>query len=117
MDITHLHLHTRDRAKSEDFYRRWFGLATKTRGDEITFMRGDRDFLLALMDDAEPAPLPSWFHFGMRMATPDAVRAKHVELVAAGLPMKPLRDLPAVTSFRCADPDGYSIEVYCLADA
>ena len=67
MDISHLHLHVRDRALAEGFYRRWFGLATKRSDDDITFMTGDRDFLLALMHDSEPALVPAWFHFGMRV--------------------------------------------------
>ena len=33
MDISHLHLHTRDRAAAEAFYRRWFTLDVVRRGD------------------------------------------------------------------------------------
>ncbi len=117
MDITHLHLNTRDRAQSEAFYRTWFGLAIKKQGETITFMKGERDFLLALMDDREPDPPPPWFHFGMRMDSPDAVRAKHAELSAGGVPItRAMKNEPAITSFRCADPDGYSIEIYWLPD-
>ncbi len=117
MDITHLHLNTRDRARSEAVYRDWFGLAIKKKGDTITFMTGERDFLLALMDDQEPAPLPAWFHFGMRMESAEAVRAKHGEMAAGGVPItRPMRDDPAITSFRCDDPNGCSIEIYWLAD-
>ena len=117
MDITHLHLNTRDRARAEAFYRTWFGLTVKNRGETITFMKGERDFLLALMDDPAPEPPPSWFHFGMRMESPDAVRAKHDTLAAAGVPIaRPMKNEPAITSFRCADPDGYPIEIYWLPD-
>ncbi len=117
MDITHLHLHTRDRAKSEAFYRERFGLATCRTGPSITFMQGERAFLLALMDDAAPEPAPSWFHFGMRMESPDAVRAKHAQLAADGVDVStPMRDEPAIASFRCRDPDGYAIEIYWLPD-
>ena len=49
MDLSHLHLHVRDRARSVSFYRRWFGLRISSDGDDITFMKGDRDFLFALM--------------------------------------------------------------------
>jgi len=117
MDITHLHLNTRDRAQSEAFYREWFGLAIKKKGETITFMEGDCDFLLALMDDRSPGPAPSWFHVGMRMESPDAVHAKHDALVAGGVTItRPMRDEPAIASFRCADPDGYPIEIYWLFD-
>ena len=60
MDVSHLHLHVRDRARAEAFYRRWFGLVTRRTGDEITFMSGDRDFLLALMQDSAPAATTLW---------------------------------------------------------
>ena len=117
MDITHLHLNTKDRPLSEAFYRERFGLAIKKRGDTLTFMKGERDFLLALMDDPAPEPAPAWFHFGMRMESPDAVRAKHDELAAGGVAItRPMRNEPAIASFRCADPDGYSIEIYWLPD-
>ena len=117
MDITHLHLNTRDRARSEAFYRDWFGLAVKKKGETITFMKGERDFLLVLMDDAEPAEPPPWFHFGMCMDSPDAVRAKHDALAAGGVAItRPMKNEPAITSFRCADPNGYSIEIYWLPD-
>lgn len=115
MDITHLHLHTRDRARSEAFYREHFGLRLDGRGDAITFMKGERDFLLALMDDAAPAPLPAWFHFGMRMDSAASVRDKHEALVGDGVPIVvPLAESPSITAFRCADPDGHVIEIYWL---
>jgi hypothetical protein len=41
MDISHLHLHVRDRAPAEAFYRRWFRLATKrsdVEGDRVAWV-------------------------------------------------------------------------------
>ena len=114
MDITHLHLHARDRARSEAFYREHFDLRRDRVTEHITFMKGERDFLLALMDDAAPEPAPAWFHFGMSLPSRDAVRAKHALLGGVGVAVQPLRDETAITSFRCADPDGYAIEVYWL---
>ena len=114
MDITHLHLHTRDRAGSEAFYREHFGLRRHKADERITFMKGERDFLLALMDDVAPEPPPAWFHFGLGLPSSEAVRAKHAQLAEAGVAVQPLRDEAAITSFRCADPDGYAIEVYWL---
>jgi catechol 2,3-dioxygenase-like lactoylglutathione lyase family enzyme len=36
---------------------------------------------------------------------------------AAGVPIvKPLVEGPTVTSFRCADPDGYPIEIYAAPE-
>jgi catechol 2,3-dioxygenase-like lactoylglutathione lyase family enzyme len=113
MDISHLHLHVRDRARSEAFYRRWFGLATTRSGEEITFMSGDRNFLLALMHDAAASPAPPWFHFGVRVESANAVRAMLAAMQEAGVPIvKPLYENDTFASFRCADPDAHAIEVY-----
>jgi len=114
MDISHLHLHVRDRRRSVAFYRDWFGVATRNEDDAITFMTGDRDFLLALMDDPAPAPAPPWFHFGVRLESFAKVRELHAAMQSAGVPIvKALAQLDTIASFRCADPDGYAIEVYC----
>ena len=113
MDITHLHLHVRDRARSEAFYARWLGLKHAFGADGITFMTGERDFLLALMDDATHAPMPDWFHFGARVPSMTRLRELLDEMQGAGVPIvKPLYEGPTVASFRCADPDGYPIEIY-----
>ena len=113
MDISHLHLHVRDCARAEAFYRRWFGLATKRSDDEITFMTGDRGFLLALMHDSAPAPVPAWFHLGVRVDSAAGVRDLLAAMQAAGVPIvKPLYEDDTLASFRCADPDAHAIEVY-----
>jgi catechol 2,3-dioxygenase-like lactoylglutathione lyase family enzyme len=113
MDISHLHLHVGDRAQAEAFYRRWFGLATQRSDDEITFMTGDRDFLLALMDDPAPAPVPPWFHFGIRLDCAGDVRHMLGAMQAAGVPIvKPLYEDDTFASFRCADPDMHPIEMH-----
>jgi catechol 2,3-dioxygenase-like lactoylglutathione lyase family enzyme len=113
MDLTHLHLHTRDRARSAAFYRRWFEQRVKREGCAITFLHGDRGFLFALMDDPAPAPLPPWFHFGVRLDSAAKVAAAHDAMAAAGVPIvKALYRDDMLASFRCADPDGYAVEVY-----
>ena len=117
MDITHLHLHVRDRARSVAFYARWLGLARAFGTDDITFMTGERDFLLALMQDASPAAMPAWFHFGARVPSVARLRELLREMETAGVPIvKPLVEGPSVTSFRCADPDGYPIEIYAAPE-
>jgi predicted lactoylglutathione lyase len=113
MDICHLHLHVHDRALSEAFYRRWFGLATKRASEDMTFMTGDRNFLLALMHDAAPARAPEWFHFGLRAESAARVREMLGAMQEAGVPIiKPLYEDDTFASFRCADPDAHAIEVY-----
>jgi catechol-2,3-dioxygenase len=113
MDISHLHLHVRDRGRATEFYRRWFGLAVWIDGDGVTFLRGTDDFLLALMHDADPAPVPPWFHFGMRLPTAAALHDLLDRMQVAQVPIvKPLYEDAVFASFRCGDPDGYAIELY-----
>ena len=113
MDITHLHLHVRDRARAVEFYRRWFGLSPRREGADITFIAGSGGFLLALMDDANPAPPPPWFHFGLAMPSLDALRALHTSMLQASVPIaKAWYEGESSASFRCRDPDGYTVEVY-----
>ncbi|NDP43757.1 MAG: VOC family protein [Aromatoleum sp.] len=113
MDISHLHLHVRDRPRATEFYRRWFGLTVQREGEAITFLTGTRDFLLALMTDPSPEPPPPWFHFGLRLPAGEAVRDLLARMEQAQVPIaKPLFAGPTLVSFRCRDPDGYAIEVY-----
>jgi catechol-2,3-dioxygenase len=113
MDIGHLHLHVRDRGLAEAFYRRWFGLATRSASDAITFMCGDKGFLLALMGDPEAQPAPPWFHFGVRLDSAHGVRDMLAAMQAAGVPIvKDLYEDDTFASFRCADPDAHAIEVF-----
>lgn len=117
MDVNHLHLHVRDRERSQSFYQRWFALTVANKGDAITFLNGDRGFLFALMDDAAPAPMPPWFHFGIRMDSSADVRTTLDSMQAEGVPIvKPLYEDPKLASFRCTDPDAYVIEVYWAPD-
>jgi len=113
VDVTHLHLHVRDRARSIAFYERWFGLRVTSAGHEISFMKGDRDFLLALMDDPTPEPDPQWLHFGVRLDTAEQVHEMAVAMATDGVPIvKPVHEGDALVAFRCADPDRHVIEVY-----
>jgi len=117
MSLQHLHLHVRDRAITERFYASWFGMTLQRRGSDITFMTDDRQFLLALMHDDAPAPMPAWFHFGFRLPSAADVPAMNERMVRAEVAIrKPLYQDDTLVSFRCADPDGYVIEVYWEAE-
>lgn len=117
MSLQHLHLHVRDRTIAERFYAAWFGMELQRRGTEITFMTDDRQFLLALMHDDAPAPMPPWFHFGFRLPSAKDALALNERMVSEGVVIrKPLYQDDTLVSFRCADPDGYLIEVYWEAE-
>ncbi len=113
MNIAHLHLHVRERDASEKFYQRWLGLRVANHEANLTFMEDAAGFSLALMDDPHPAKLPDWFHFGSRLDSPEAVEAMHESMTRASIPIARAfyRD-DTIASFRCADPDGYAIEIY-----
>jgi catechol-2,3-dioxygenase len=113
MNLKHLHLHVRDRQAAEGFYSAWMGMAVARRGERLTFMSDGSGFDLALMDDQAPAPMPPWFHFGFRLASAPEVIDLHTRMGASGINiLKPLYQDDSLVSFRCADPDGYAIEIY-----
>jgi catechol-2,3-dioxygenase len=113
MSLLHLHLHVRDRNAAEAFYSRWFGMTVARRGASLTFMTDDAGFELALADDPDPPAMPPWFHFGYRLASGRAVADLYQRMSACGVPLpKELYEESSLVSFRCADPEGYAIEVY-----
>jgi len=117
MSLRHLHLHVRDRALAVAFYASWFGMQTQRIGSQITFMTDDREFLLALMQDPSPTPMPTWFHFGFRLGSAAAVLALNERMAGSGIAIrKPVYQDESLVSYRCADSDGYVIEVYWEAD-
>ena len=113
MRLNHLHLHVRDRPAAESFYSKWLGMAVTRRGDSLTFLADEGGFDLALMDDREPIRIPAWFHFGYRLNSARAVVKLHDRMSASGVVIvKPLYRDESLVSVRCADPDGYAIEIY-----
>jgi catechol 2,3-dioxygenase-like lactoylglutathione lyase family enzyme len=114
MDVNHLHLHVQDVARSRAFYEAHLGFRFHVLHGRITFLRNEDGFDLALAPAESVEPLPAWFHFGTRLASPDAVRTAFERMRAAGVRMREdgLLDERDIVSFRCYDPDGYAIEVY-----
>jgi len=113
MNLNHLHLKVRSVDAARAYYSRFFGLTDHVRHGDILFMRdgAGMDLALALAETAEP--LPSWFHFGFRLEDREAVGALQATMAAAGAAItQPLVDEGDFVFFRCADPDGHSIEVY-----
>ena len=115
MRLSHLGLPVRDERRSRDFYETYFGFdpATAQRYDDGTVIIRNADgFDLALHATAEPGPLPEFFHFGFRLPDGPAVRALLARLKAEGISIVEEYDEPRYVAFKCADPDGYRVEVY-----
>ena len=113
MRLNHLHLHVSDRRAAESFYSKWLGMAVMSRGASLTFLSDEEGFDLALMDDREPIRMPPWFHFGYRLTSAQEVVDVHDRMSNSGVVIvKPLYRDESLVSFRCADPDGYAIEIY-----
>lgn len=112
-DLNHLHLHVRDVERAWRFYTRHFGFAESVRHGDILFLRNRDGFDLALAPARAVESFPEWFHFGFRLDSAEAVRSLYRAMQVEGTTIrKPLVDDPDLVSFRCADPDGYGIEVY-----
>ena len=113
MKLKHLHLNVRDRSASEGFYAAWLGMSVARREERMTFLTDEDGFELDLMDDDQPGPMPSWFHFGYRLPSAEAVVELHRRMSEFGLAIRrPLAQDHSAALFRCADPDGYVIEIY-----
>ena len=113
MKLTHLHLNVRDRPASEAFYAAWLGMCVARRGERMTFLTDEDGFELDLMDDDQPKSMPSWFHFGYRLPSTESVVDLHRRMSECGIAIcRPLAQDHSAALFRCADPDGYAIEIY-----
>jgi catechol 2,3-dioxygenase-like lactoylglutathione lyase family enzyme len=78
-------------------------------------MRSQDGFDLALSLDPEPAPLPEWFHWGFKTQDRAQVRQMYHRMVEQGVVItRELLEDDEIVSYRCADPDGHSIEIYSI---
>lgn len=112
--MRHLALAVSDRERSRRFYETYFGFdaAPAREYDDGVLMLYDADsFALALGPTAQPIELPEFFHFGKGVQTPEEVRAFAERLRADGVPIVEEWDEPDYASVKCADPDGYVVEV------
>ena len=113
MNLNHLHLKVRSVERAKSFYERFFGLKESVWHGDMVFMRDDAGMDLALAPAPSPEAMPAWFHFGFRQESAVAVARLHAEMLSAGATItEPLVEEADIVFFRCADPDGYSIEVY-----
>lgn len=113
MQINHLHLRVSNVARSAAFYKDFFGLSEHIRHGEVLFITDEQRFDLALAPSDDVEPMPLWFHFGFRLQSGEAVRRLYAKLEQSGVTiLEPVEAHDDFVFFRCADPDGYTIEVY-----
>ena len=111
--MKHLALAVSDQQRSRSFYETYFGFDAQParRYDDDVLMLYNRDgFSLALAKTEEPIRLPSFFHFGITLPSPEDVRTFHRRLAHDGTPIVEEWDEPDYVSVKCRDPDGYVVE-------
>jgi catechol 2,3-dioxygenase-like lactoylglutathione lyase family enzyme len=116
MHLCHLGLPVQDHDRSLRFYATYFGFdpATATSyPDGTVIVRNADGFDLALHPVAEPTAAPGFLHFGFAMADPESVRGLRRRMELDGVPVVEDDDEPTLVSFKCLDPDGWRVEVYC----
>jgi catechol 2,3-dioxygenase-like lactoylglutathione lyase family enzyme len=114
--LKHLALLVHDVSRARRFYERYFGFdaSSEWMGDTL-FIRNDDGFDLALMRGEHPPNPGAFHHFGFVLDTPAEVRVLQSRLAADGVAILEVVEERALTSFKCADPDGYTVEVYASA--
>lgn len=113
MSLKHLALLVRDIRIARRFYEKYLGFDGDAvwHGD-VLFIRDGDGFDLAFMKGEHPPNPGAFHHFGFLMADPNAVRELQKRLEADGVPILEVVEEPDLVSFKCADPDGYTVEVY-----
>jgi catechol 2,3-dioxygenase-like lactoylglutathione lyase family enzyme len=111
--MKHLALAVRNQEASRRFYETYFGFDARPprRYDDDVLMLYNADgFSLALGPTKEEIALPAFLHFGVHIASPEAVRAFRDRLRADGVPIVEEWEEPEYVSVKCRDPDGYVVE-------
>jgi catechol 2,3-dioxygenase-like lactoylglutathione lyase family enzyme len=111
--MRHLALAVHDQERSRRFYETYFGFGAEParRYEDDTLMLYNADgFSLALGPTDEKIALPSFFHFGIHVGTPEEVRAFRDRLAADGVPIVGEWEESEYVSVKCRDPDGYVVE-------
>jgi catechol 2,3-dioxygenase-like lactoylglutathione lyase family enzyme len=114
MHLKHLALLVRDIRTARRFYEKYLGFGDNDAvwHGEVLFIRDGDGFDLALMKGEHPPNPGAFHHFGFLVPDPIAVRDLQKRLEADGVPILEVVDESDQVSFKCADPDGYTVEVY-----
>ena len=112
--MDHLAIPVRDQELSRRFYETYLGFGARParRYDDGVLMLYDANgFALALGPSTEPIARPSWMHFGVGLASREAVLEMRDRLIGDGIELVEQWDEPDYVSVKCRDPDGYIVEV------
>jgi catechol 2,3-dioxygenase-like lactoylglutathione lyase family enzyme len=115
MRLNHVGLPVRDENASVAFYATYFGFDPATARhypDGTVIIRNIDGFDLALHPGDVPAAGATFLHFGFAAPDPQRVRDLMARMRADGVPIVEYDDEPGLVSFKCADPDGWRVEVY-----
>ena len=117
MHLKHLALLVRDIRTARRFYEKYLGFDNNAawHGD-VLFIRDDDGFDLALMKGEHPPNPGAFHHFGFLLPDATSVRELQKRLSADGVPILEVVEESDLVSFKCADPDGYTVEVYAEPD-
>jgi len=115
--INHLHIKVLDLGVSEDYYVSNFGFRkafdVNKPDRKIRFLNNQSGFVLALETNEEDWTMPSWFHFGIKLATGSEVKAAYQALTSSAVGvLGEVEERGPLTSFVAVDPDGYHIQVF-----
>jgi catechol 2,3-dioxygenase-like lactoylglutathione lyase family enzyme len=111
VQLKHLALVVHDLGKARRFYERHFAFERQDWQGDILFLRDPNDFSLVLMKGDHPPNPGAYHHFGFQVDSREAVLEHRQRLVDAGVPIVEDVDEPGLISFKCTDPDGYTVEV------
>jgi len=111
--LKHLALLVHDIRRARRFYETYFGFGEDaTWHGDVLFLRNADGFDLALMRGEHPPNPGAFHHFGFHVPEPAQVHLLHSKLLVDGVPILEFVDESDVLSFKCVDPDGYTVEVY-----
>ena len=116
MHLIHLGLPVRGLRRSQEFYSAYFGFDPATAReyeDGTVIIRNADGFDLALHPVEQVEPSPAFLHAGFMAAEPAEVRMLMERMEADGVTIVERNDEAAYVAFKCRDPYGHLIEVYC----
>lgn len=113
MTLNHVHLGTKNLAKSVDFYSTLFSFKKKFDHGDGIFIENSEGFLIAIDPVTDLPALPSWFHFGFCLKSEQEVLTMYEKCRALNVQIarEMMHEPNQYASFYTQDPDGYKIEI------